>query len=108
MPSRHCGSEPSNTSHSVGGSSSTGAKFPESTVLGSSDGLIGGSRKFIMISSSALNISVGNERLSSFLLASEAKRDLMVITGSKIDVGEGTWDFEAIGFPLVVEEVVLT
>lgn len=63
-----------------------------------------------MISSSALNINVDNGRPSPFLLASDAKRDLLVaIIGSKIDVGESIRDFEDFGFPLVVmEETTVT
>lgn len=47
---------------------------------------------------------------SPFLLASDAKRDLLVaIIGSKIDVGESIRDFEDFGFPLVVmEETTVT
>lgn len=42
-PSRQGGRTPWMISHSVGGSSSTGAKFSESVNLGSTEGLLGGS-----------------------------------------------------------------
>ncbi|KAJ6918685.1 hypothetical protein NC651_012827 [Populus alba x Populus x berolinensis] len=58
-PSRHDGRDPWITSHSVGGSSSTGAKLSLSTYLGSTDGRSGGSMKLLMTSSSTLNIIVG-------------------------------------------------
>nr|GLL48744.1 hypothetical protein VIGAN_10135300 [Ipomoea trifida] len=60
-PSRHDGRAPSTTSHSVGGSSSTGAKFADKTWRGSTDCRTGGSMKVLMNSSKPLNIRVGNE-----------------------------------------------
>lgn len=55
-PSRHDGREPCITSHSVGGSSLTGAKLPESTRLGSNAGRRGGSIKLLIMSSNVSNI----------------------------------------------------
>ena len=47
------------TSHSVGGSSWTGAKFCDNTWRGSMEGLSGGSMKLLMMSSNAFSISAG-------------------------------------------------
>lgn len=58
-PSRHDGRDPWITSHSVGGSSSTGAKLSLSTYLGSTDGRSGGSMKLLMTPSNTLNIMLG-------------------------------------------------
>lgn len=61
-PFKDGGSEPCITLHSVGGSSlSTGAKFWERTCFGSTDGLIGGSMKVLIMSSNALKISAGSD-----------------------------------------------
>lgn len=57
-PSRHGGRVPCITWHSVGGSSSTGAKLSDKTCLGSTAGLFGGSMKLFMMSSNALKIVV--------------------------------------------------
>lgn len=66
-PFKDGGSEPCITLHSVGGSSlSTGAKFWERTCFGSTDGLIGGSMKVLIISSNALKNSAGTDG-STFL-----------------------------------------
>ena len=59
-PSRQGGRDPCITSHSVGGSSSTGAKLLDRTCLGSTEGRIGGSMKLFMISSNVLKINVDN------------------------------------------------
>ncbi len=58
-PSRHDGRDPWITSHSVGGSSSTGAKLSLSTYLGSTDGRSGGSMKLLMTLSNTLKIMAG-------------------------------------------------
>lgn len=47
-------------SHSVGGSSSTGAKLLERTCFGSTEGRSGGSMKLFMMSSKALKITAGS------------------------------------------------
>lgn len=58
-PSRHGGKTPWMTSHSVGGSSSTGAKLSESVNLGSTEGLLGGSMKVFTMLSNALKRVAG-------------------------------------------------
>lgn len=55
------------TSHSVGGSSPTGAKLSERTCLGSTDDRSGGSIKLLIISSNKLKIVVGNDISVGFL-----------------------------------------
>lgn len=49
------------TSHSVGGSSSTGAKLLERTCFGSTEGLRGGSMKLLMMVSNELKIKAGRD-----------------------------------------------
>lgn len=66
-PSRQGGREPFTTSHSVGGSSSTGAKLLERTYLGSTEDLRGGSMKVFTKSSNALKITEGNDGSRGFL-----------------------------------------
>lgn len=66
-PSKHEGSDPCTTSHSVGGSSSTGAKLSESTCLGSTKYFRGGSMKLLMISSHAFNTIFGIVGSARFL-----------------------------------------
>lgn len=66
-PSKHEGSDPCTTLHSVGGSSSTGAKLSESTCLGSTEYLRGGSMKLLMMSSHAFNMIVGIVGSARFL-----------------------------------------
>lgn len=60
-PSRQVGIVPCMISHSVGGSSFTGAKFCDNTCLGSTEGFSGGSMKLLMMSSNALKISAGTD-----------------------------------------------
>lgn len=60
-PSRHGGRAPWTTSHSVGGSSSTGAKLSERVNFGSTEGLIGGSMNVFTMLSKALKIAAGRE-----------------------------------------------
>lgn len=60
-PSRQLGRAPSTTSHGVGGSSSTGAKFPERTCFGSREGRRGKSRKVDMKTSKDLKMFASND-----------------------------------------------
>ena len=53
-PSRQEGNTPSSISHSVGGSSSTGAKLSERKDLGSVDARVGGSMNVLMKSSNVV------------------------------------------------------
>ena len=96
-PFKDGGSEPCITLHSVGGSSlSTGAKFWERTCFGSTDGLIGGSMKVLIMSSNALKTSAGTDG-STFLFV-DCKEfeddDLME---------DGVWDVVFVGGVVEVE-----
>ena len=85
-PSRHGGREPCMISHSVGGSSFTGAKFWDSTCFGSTEGFSGGSMKLLMTLSNALKISAGTDS-SAVLLRVACVSGLLVTWGGLVLVG---------------------
>lgn len=72
-PSRQDGRDPCITSHCAGGSSSTGAKLPDKTRLGSTEGRIGGSMKLFMMSSNVLKINVENFGSALFFAATDGE-----------------------------------
>ncbi|BAT99829.1 hypothetical protein VIGAN_10135300 [Vigna angularis var. angularis] len=81
-PSRHGGRAPWTTWHSVGGSSSTGAKFWDRTCLGSKEGLSGGSMKLLMMLSNAFSISAAGAHEFVFLFSSSRCCGVVLMDGT--------------------------
>lgn len=90
-------------SQSVGGSSSTGAKFCERTCLGSTEGLMGGSMKLLIMLSIALKIAAGSEGSGGDFLADVGG----FVETADFGGGGGGWVFGGKGDVMVVVVLVV-